>query len=100
MEFGPVLIALGVLFLVGLAADAIGERTRLPRVTLLLICGIAAGGAGLDVIPADLSAFYDILSVTALTMVAFLLGNALTGETLRRHGRAILSISIMVVLAT
>ncbi|MGR3462461.1 MAG: cation:proton antiporter [Roseovarius sp.] len=100
MAFGPVLIALGALFLVGLAADAIGRRTRLPRVTLLLICGIALGGAGLDVIPADLSALYDILSVTALTMVAFLLGNTLTGATLRRHGRAILSISIMVVLAT
>ncbi|MFB9149216.1 cation:proton antiporter [Roseovarius ramblicola] len=100
MAFGPILIALGVLFLVGLAADAVGRRTRLPRVTLLLICGIAAGGAGLDLIPQDLKSLYDLLSVTALTMVAFVLGNTLTGETLHRHGRAILSISIVVVLAT
>ncbi|HKL65599.1 MAG TPA: cation:proton antiporter [Roseovarius sp.] len=100
MTYAPVLIALGALFLAGLAADAIGRRTRLPRVTLLLICGIAVGGAGLDLIPADLRALYDVLSVSALTMVAFLLGNALKGDTLRRHGRAILSVSIMVVLAT
>lgn len=100
MDFAPVLIALGVLFLVGLAADAIGRRARLPRVTLLLIWGILAGEAGLGLIPADLRALYDGLSVTALTMVAFLLGNTLTGAKLRRHGRTILSVSIMVVIAT
>lgn len=100
MDFAPILITLGVIFLAGLAADTIGRRTRLPRVTLLLICGMAVGGAGLDLIPADLRALYDILSVTALTMVAFLLGNALTVDTLQRHGRAILAVSIMVVIAT
>lgn len=100
MDFALVLIALGALFLVGLAADAIGHRTRLPRVTLLLICGLVAGEAGLDIIPADLQALYDILSVTALTMVAFLLGNTLTVAKLRRHGRAILSVSLMVVVAS
>jgi|SRR6056297_2661852 len=100
MTYAPVLIALGALFLVGLAADAIGRRTRVPRVTLLLLCGIVAGGAGLDLIPARLRDLYDVLSVTALTMVAFLLGNALKGGTLRRHGRAILSVSLMVVLTT
>jgi Kef-type K+ transport system membrane component KefB len=100
MAFGPILIALGVLFLVGLAADAIGRRTRLPRVTLLLLCGIVAGGTGLDLIPKALQSLYELLSVTALTMVAFLLGNTLTAETLHRHGRAILSISVLVVLVT
>jgi hypothetical protein len=30
------LITLGVLLLIGFATDAIGKRTRLPRVTLLL----------------------------------------------------------------
>jgi Kef-type K+ transport system membrane component KefB len=100
MSYAPVLIALGALFLVGLAADAVGRRTRVPRVTLLLLCGIVAGGAGLDLIPGRLRDLYDVLSVTALTMVAFLLGNALKAETLRRHGRAILSVSVMVVLST
>ncbi|MDZ7709078.1 MAG: cation:proton antiporter [Roseovarius sp.] len=96
----PLLIALGTLFLAGLAADAIGQRTRLPRVTLLLACGIAVGGSGLDLLPQEVQALYDVLSTVALTMVAFLLGNSLTLGTLQRHGRAILSVSLMIVLAT
>ena len=100
METAPLLIALGTLFLAGLAADAIGQRTRLPRVTLLLACGIVAGGSGLDLLPRDIQALYDVSSTVALTMVAFLLGNSLTLGTLRKHGRAILSVSILIVLAT
>lgn len=101
MTDAPVpLIALGALLLAGLAADAIGHRTRLPRVTILLACGIIVGAAGFDLIPADVQALYDVLSVMALTMVAFLLGSSLTKETLQQHGRAILSISMMIVLVT
>jgi len=101
MTDAPVLlIALGVLLLAGLAADAIGHRTRLPRVTILLACGIVVGGAGFDLIPANVQALYDVLSVMALTMVSFLLGSSLTRETLRRHGRAILSVSMMIALVT
>ena len=68
MDLGPILIALGALFLTGLAADSLGRRTRLPRVTLLLACGIAVGGSGLDLIPAEMRALYDFLSVMALTI--------------------------------
>ena len=101
MTDAPVLlITLGVLLLAGLAADAIGHRTRLPRVTILLACGIVVGGAGFDLIPANVQALYDVLSVMALTMVSFLLGSSLTRETLRRHGRAILSVSMMIALVT
>jgi NhaP-type Na+/H+ or K+/H+ antiporter len=94
------LIALGLLFLAGLAADQIGKRTRLPRVTLLLGCGVLAGRSGFDLIPAELTAFYPTVSVIALTAVAFLLGSSLSWDTLRRHGSAILIISIAVVLLT
>ncbi|WP_397543699.1 cation:proton antiporter domain-containing protein [Roseovarius salis] len=94
------LIALGLLFLAGLAADWIGARTRLPRVTLLLACGLVVGAPGLDLLPPAATVLYEFLSVTALTMVAFILGSALTRENLRKHGRAILSVSAMIVLAT
>ena len=94
------LIALGALFLGGLLADIASRKTGLPRVTLFLFIGLAAGGAGFDLIPADLQAWYDVLSVIALTMVAFLLGGGLHRETLRRHGRAIIAISLAIVLVT
>lgn len=94
------LIALGALFLGGLIADIVSRKTGLPRVTLFLFLGLTAGGAGLDLIPAELQDWYDILSVIALTMVAFLLGNALHRDTLRQHGRAIIGISLAIVLGT
>lgn len=94
------LIALGALFLGGLIADLVARRTGFPRVTLLLFFGLAAGGAGFDLIPANLQAWYDLLSVIALTMVAFLLGGALHRDALRRHGAAILAISLCIVAGT
>ncbi len=100
MDLAPLLITLGVLFLLGLAADQIGTDSRLPRVTMLLVLGIAAGGAGLDLIPDNVTEWFDTLSIVALTMVAFLLGGSLTGKNLRSHGRAIMAISLAVVLAT
>ncbi|MEI4234619.1 cation:proton antiporter [Roseovarius sp. D22-M7] len=100
MDQGIVLITLGGLFLAGLAADAVGRHTPLPRVTLLLGCGIVVGGSGLDLLPQEAERLYDVLSTVALTMVAFLLGNSLTLKTLRRHGGAILTVSILIVLGT
>jgi len=94
------LIAFGVLFLVGLAADQIGQRTHLPRVTLLLACGLIAGSAGFELIPPDLALLYPALAIVALSMVAFLLGSALSRDTLRAHGKAILLISLAIVVVT
>jgi Kef-type K+ transport system membrane component KefB len=94
------LIALGALFLSGLIADLVSRKTGLPRVTLFLFIGLVAGGSGFDLIPPDLHAWYDILSVIALTMVAFLLGNAMHRDTLRQHGRAIMAMSVAIVLGT
>lgn len=100
MELPILLVTIGALFLVGLAADQTGRRTRLPRVTILLLCGLIVGGSGLDLIPAEIQSLYRFLSVTALTMVAFLLGGGLTCETLKRHGSVILLVSAAIVLVT
>ncbi|MEM1064715.1 MAG: cation:proton antiporter, partial [Pseudomonadota bacterium] len=91
---------LGGLFAAGLAADMLGRRTRLPRVTLLLACGLIVGEAGLGLLPEAVADWYEPLSIVALTMVAFLLGGALEGRTLAAHGREILSISLAIVLIT
>ena len=100
MELAGLFIALGALFLAGLAADALGRRTRLPRVTLLLLCGLAIGSAGLDLLPVALAAWYEALSVIALTMVAFLLGSAVGSPSFAAHGRAVTCISLAIVLVT
>ena len=94
------LITLGVLFLLGLVADQLGRATRLPRISMLLLLGLGAGGAGFDLIGPAATAWFDQISVVALTMVAFLLGGSLTPKTLAQHGRAIFTISVAVALAT
>ncbi|MDU8913907.1 cation:proton antiporter [Aestuariicoccus sp. MJ-SS9] len=100
MDFALTFTGIGALFLLGLAADALGRRTRLPRVTMLLILGALFGGAGLGVVPEAAADWEHPLSVLALTMVAFLLGSTLRGETLRAHGRAILAVSAAIVVTT
>ena len=100
MGNAELLMGLGVLFLIGLVADQAGRFTRLPRVTMLLLLGLAAGQAGLNLIPGDLIAWFEVLSIVALTMVAFLLGGTLTREILARRGRAILILSLVIALGT
>jgi Kef-type K+ transport system membrane component KefB len=100
MALSQSFLVLAGLFLAGLAADWLGTRTRLPRVTLLLLVGVVMGSAGFDLIPAEAVAWYEALSVMALTMVAFLLGGSLTRKTLAAHGRAILFISVAIVAVT
>lgn len=100
MDQAIVLIALGVMFLGGLAADHLGRMTRLPRVTVLLIFGLLVGQSGFGLLPEQASDWFAPISVVALTMVAFLLGADLTRENLSSHGRAIFVVSLIIVVGT
>ena len=95
-----IFLSLGLVFLLGLAADQAGRRTRLPRVTLLLFCGLIVGGTGFDLVPPVLTDLYPIISVLALSMIAFLLGSELSVKNLQAHGRAIVTISLTIVIVT
>lgn len=94
------LITIGALLLIGLAMDELGRRTRLPRVTLLVLFGIAAGPSGFNLLPAAVDGWYPLAAVMALVMVAFLLGGRLTRELFAESGRHIMSVSIAAVLIT
>lgn len=100
METYLLFVVLGSLLLVGLITDELGRRTRLPRVTLLMLFGLAVGPAGLDLLPRAFQDWYEFLATAALTMVAFLLGGQLSMSTLRRQGRTIFLVSISVVVLT
>ena len=95
-----VLITIGTLMLAGLGMDVLGERTRLPRVTLLVLVGIAAGPSGFDVLPVAFNGWYPIFAVIALVMVAFLLGGKLTRQVLAEDGAQILGVSLGAVVVT
>ena len=100
MDISALLIGLGGIFLVGLLADGIGKWFRLPRITLLLVCGAIVGKAGFNIFPAQLHEWYTFLSVVSLTMVAFLLGSTLTISGLKDHGTEITVISLAIVITT
>ena len=100
MELHALLLSLGILLLVGLAADEIGRRTRLPRVTLLIVFGVVVGPSVLDLLPQAFQDLYTFLTSVALTMVAFLLGGQLSITSLYKHGRVILFVSMAAVVLT
>ena len=100
MEIHLIFLALGGLLLIGMLADEVGRRTRLPRVTLMILFGVAAGPSGFDLLPSEVRSWYDFLASAALTMVAFLLGGKLSLATLRSHGKTILTVSATAVILT
>jgi len=95
-----ILITFGSLFLIGLLADLVGRHTPLPRVTLLLLTGFAIGPSVLDWLPQFTGAWFPVLTDIALAMIGFLLGQKLTGPTLRTMGRSVLAMSIGEVVLT
>jgi Kef-type K+ transport system membrane component KefB len=100
MDLHVLFLALGGLLFVSLVTDEIGRRTRLPRVTLLILFGVAVGPSGLDLLPRAFQDWYEFLASVALTMVAFLLGGKLSFAALRSHGKTILAVSLSVVILT
>ncbi len=95
METETLFLTLGVMFFIGLGAHLVGSRTPVPRVTLLLVSGLVAGQMGW--IPEKITDAYEFLSITALTLVAFLLGGSLKVSDLKVTGRCIFTISLAIV---
>lgn len=101
MQTAPqVFIAIGCILLLGLATDLLGRRTRLPRVTLLLIFGMLVGPEALNLIPVIVLDYFEMIANVALLMVGFLLGGKLTKKNLSRSARQVICISISAALVT
>lgn len=93
------LLALGMMFVLGMVADILGRKTPLPRVTLLLLAGIMLGPAGFSLLPeVFVREWFPMLTHVALSMVGFLLGQELTWSAIRVRGRSVLLISVGEVL--
>lgn len=84
----------------GLAADLVGRRTGVPRVTLLILCGVLAGPNGVALIPPLPPQLLSDLSMVTLSFVAFLLGSTFDRSRLGGIARAAGVISVCVTLVT
>jgi AhpD family alkylhydroperoxidase len=70
----PELLIIGVILLVGYFAHALCKKTKIPRVTVLLILGIISGPSVLNIIPHQISTWFPSITHMTLAMVSFLLG--------------------------
>lgn len=94
------LLSIGGILLLGLLTSAVGKRTFLPRVTLLILFGVLIGDSGFGLIPAFLTEKFDLVANIALVMVGFLLGGKLTTDSLKRNAAPLMWISICAALIT
>lgn len=94
------LVLLGLFFLVGYAAHALGRRAHVPRVTLLLLLGVLAGPYVLDLVPHVVSTWFPHVAQVALSMIGFLLGERFVGRNLKESGRAVLWIAAVQTVGT
>jgi Kef-type K+ transport system membrane component KefB len=91
----PILLILGLLFLLGFAADLVGRHSFVPRVTLLILAGLAVGPVGFDLLPQELVRdWFPPMTTLALSLVGFLLGQKLSISELRAHGMQVVGITI------
>lgn len=94
------LVTVGGLLIASLAVERIGRRTRLPRVSLLLLVGVVAGPLVLDLLPSERDRWFPIVTRIALVMIGFLVGGEFTRERIREHGRGVAAIVVAQGLAT
>lgn len=99
-ENAEIFLTLGILLLIGLVTDTLGQKTRMPRVTLLILFGLAIGPEFLDLIPTPFQEMYPLVTQVALSMVGFLLGGQLEWSSLKTHGKDVVGLSIAIVLVT
>jgi Kef-type K+ transport system membrane component KefB len=88
-------LILGLLFLIGFIADIVGRSTILPRVTLLMLGGLAVGPAGFSLVPESFVAqWFPALTNIALALIGFLLGHQLSIPALKQRGTRVIAISL------
>ena len=97
------IILLGVILSVSIFADALANRTRVPRISILVLVGVGIAFVQQVVLGDQGARLLDGLSEPliklALVMVAFLLGSELTLDRLKVTGPLILIFSLSVIVA-
>jgi len=94
------LITIGGILLLGLFTHSLGQKTFLPRVTLLLLFGVLIGKDFLNLIPPVFSDRFEIIANIALLMIGFLLGGRLTFTSLKETAKSVFWISISAAVFT
>jgi len=97
---GTILLTLGAILFLGFATDELGRRTRLPRVTLLLVFGLLIGPSATNLLPEISYEWLPLVTEMALLMVGFLLGERLSFAKLKTNSRFVFALSIGATIGT
>lgn len=95
MEGGTTLWLLGLFLVLGFVAHYVGRRAHVPRVTLLLLIGVAVGPSALDLVPASVADWFPLVSRITLSMIGFMLGRHFKWGELKQSGRGVLVLSVV-----
>lgn len=94
------LITIGSLLLIALAIDTLGSRTKLPRVTLLLLFGIIIGEQFFGLIPNFIIERFELIADMVLLMIGFLIGGKINIDFLKQSGKETIIVSIVSAIGT
>lgn len=94
------LFSIGAILLFAIAADILGKRTFLPRVTLLLLFGVLIGKDALNLIPSVITNQFEIIANIALLMVGFLIGGKFSRRSIKNSIGKTLWIAITAAIGT
>lgn len=94
------LITVGCFLLLGLAADYLGRKTPFPRVTILLLVGLAFGPSGFDLLGSTAELWFQIAGDIALGMIGFTIGGELMAARFKGSGLNVVWIAVVQAIAT
>jgi Kef-type K+ transport system membrane component KefB len=97
---GSTTAVLGGLLLLGLIAEWTATRLPIPRVSVLIVLGVAVGPIGLDLLPEAREEWFPIVSAVALVMVGFLIGGEFTTDRFRELGAPSAVIALVQAVGT
>jgi len=83
------ILAIGIMMVVGLFGGVVAKRLKFPRVTGYIIIGVLLSPSVLNLVPRATIESLDIITYVALGIIAYSIGGSLRLESLRKLGRSI-----------
>lgn len=92
------ILNLGFILLIGLLAERLIQKIKLPTVTAFIIAGILIGPSLLNLINPQLLASSGLISNIALGIIAFSLGESFLFSSFKKIGKPVIYISLIAAL--
>ncbi len=97
---GEFFILLGSLFFIGLVVSSLAKILAIPRVTLLLLSGVALSPIGFNALSHIPPGWLSFIADFTLLIIGYLLGARLTPEFVQRYAKGVLVSSTIITLIT